>query len=152
MVQEGVVLGHKIFRPRIKVNKTKIGTTKKLPSPVSVKVVRSILGHAGFYRCFIRDFSRFTRRLTMLLEKDTIFNFNRYRIEAFNVLKDKLVNAPIIIAPNRTLPFELMCDASDHAVGAVLGQRRDKQFHPIYSASKIFRRLSKITQPWRRSY
>ncbi|XP_076954772.1 uncharacterized protein LOC143629365 [Bidens hawaiensis] len=55
---------------------------------------------------------------------------------AFNFLKDKLINAPIMVAPDWTLPFEIMCDANDFAVGAVLGQRKDKHFHPIYYASK----------------
>ncbi|KAG8478476.1 hypothetical protein CXB51_028284 [Gossypium anomalum] len=57
-------------------------------------------------------------------------------LEAFNTLKDKLINAPIITEPDLNFPFELICDASDFAVGAVLGQRRDKHFQPIYYASK----------------
>ena len=64
------------------------------------------------------------------------FNFRQECLEAFNTLKDKLINAPIIIAPDWNFPFERMCDASDFAVGAVLGQRRDKHFQPIYYASK----------------
>ena len=74
--------------------------------------------------------------MTKLLEKDVDFNFDQECLEAFNTLKDKLTKAPIIIAPDWNLPFEIMCDASDFAVGAVLGQRRDKHFQPIYYASR----------------
>ena len=55
----------------------------------------------------------------------------------FTMLKDKLTSTLIVIAPNWELPFELMCDASDYAVGVVLGQRKNKVFHAIYYASKI---------------
>ncbi|XP_076894604.1 uncharacterized protein LOC143546946 [Bidens hawaiensis] len=73
--------------------------------------------------------------MTKLLEKDAPFVFSSERLRAFELLKEKLVNAPVMVAPDGTLPFKLMCDASDIAVGAVLGQRRDKHFHPIYYAS-----------------
>ena len=122
MVQEGIVLGHKISSKGIEVDKSKIETIKKLPPPSSVKAIRSFLGHAGFYRRFITDFSKIAKPLTKLLEKDIPFNFNRECLEAFNTLKDKLINAPIIITPDWNLPFELMCDTSDFSVGAVLGQ------------------------------
>ena len=136
MVQEGIVLGHKISSKGIEVDKAKIETIEKLPPPSSVKAIRSFLGHAGFYRRFIKDFSKIAKPLTKLLEKDVPFNFDQECLDAFKILKDKLINAPIIIAPDWNLPFELMCDASDFAVGAVLGQRRDKHFQPIYYASK----------------
>ena len=74
--------------------------------------------------------------MTKLLEKDAPFVFCSECIQAFNLLKEKLVNAPIMVAPDWNLPFELMCDASDYAVGAVLGQRREKKFQSIYYASK----------------
>nr|GFB91643.1 reverse transcriptase domain-containing protein [Tanacetum cinerariifolium] len=68
--------------------------------------------------------------------KDTPFVFSKDCIQAFQTLKKKLTEAPILIAPNWDLPFELMCDASDFAIGAVLGQRHDKHFKPIHYASK----------------
>ncbi|XP_076915348.1 uncharacterized protein LOC143574661 [Bidens hawaiensis] len=74
--------------------------------------------------------------MTKLLEKDAPFVFSSKCLRAFELLKEKLVNAPIMVAPDWSLTFELMCDASDFAVGAVLGQRRDKHFHPIYYASR----------------
>ncbi|KAK9057062.1 hypothetical protein SSX86_024429 [Deinandra increscens subsp. villosa] len=136
MVREGIVLGHKISSAGLEVDRAKVETISKLPPPTSVKAVRSFLGHAGFYRRFIKDFSKIARPLNQLLEKDIQFDFNDECLSAFNFLKEKLVNAPIMVAPDWTLPFELMCDASDYAVGAVLGQRKDKHFRPIYYASK----------------
>ncbi|KAK1406558.1 hypothetical protein QVD17_41984 [Tagetes erecta] len=136
MVREGIVLGHRISQAGIEVDRAKVDAISKLPPPTSVKSIRSFLGHAGFYRRFIKDFSKIARPMTKLLEKDAPFAFDESCVRAFEVLKDKLVNAPIMVAPDWTLPFELMCDASDYAVGAVLGQRKDKHFHPIYYASR----------------
>ena len=94
------------------------------------------MGHAGFYRRFIKDFSKTTKPLCSLLEKDARFNFDDSCLKAFQTLKDKLISAPIIVAPDWDLPFELMCDASDFAVGVLLGQRKSKVFHSIYYASR----------------
>nr|XP_009589753.1 uncharacterized protein LOC104087065 [Nicotiana tomentosiformis] len=71
-----------------------------------------------------------------LLEKNVTFNFDDACLIAFEELKNKLVVAPIIVASDWSLPFELMCDVSDHAIGAVLGQRKDNMFYSIYYASK----------------
>nr|GEZ44647.1 hypothetical protein [Tanacetum cinerariifolium] len=95
-----------------------------------------IMSHAGFYRRFIKDFSTISRPMTRLLEKDTPFIFSQECVEAFQTLKRKLFEAPILIALDWYMPFELMCDASDFAIGAVLGQHRDKHFRPIHYASK----------------
>ncbi|GJT50761.1 reverse transcriptase domain-containing protein [Tanacetum coccineum] len=122
MVKEGIVLGHKISRSGIEVDRAKVEVIAKLPHPTTVKGVRSFLGHAGFYRRFIQDFSKIARPMTHLLEKETPFFFSEECIESFNTLKRKLTEAPILIAPDWDLPFELMCDASDFAIGAVLGQ------------------------------
>ncbi|GJW25215.1 reverse transcriptase domain-containing protein [Tanacetum coccineum] len=98
MVKEGIVLGHKISKNGIEVDKAKVDVIAKLPHPITVKGVRSFL--------------------------------------AFETLKIKLTETPILIAPDWDLPFELMCDASDFAIGAVLGQRHEKHFRPIHYASK----------------
>nr|GEU45943.1 reverse transcriptase domain-containing protein [Tanacetum cinerariifolium] len=74
--------------------------------------------------------------MTRLLEKDTPCIFSKECVEAFQTLKRKLTEAPILIAPDWDMPFELMCDASDFAIGAVLGQRQDKHFRRIYYSSK----------------
>nr|GEX49676.1 reverse transcriptase domain-containing protein [Tanacetum cinerariifolium] len=136
MVKVGIVLGHKISKKGIEVDKAKIEVISKLPHPTTVKGIRSFLGHAGFYRRFIKDFSKISRPVTHLLEKNLPFIFSNECIQAFKTLKDKLTEASILIAPNWDQPFELMCDASDFAVGAVLGQRIEKHFRPIHYASK----------------
>ncbi|GJW46540.1 reverse transcriptase domain-containing protein [Tanacetum coccineum] len=136
MVKEGIVLGHKIFGSRIEVDKAKIDLIAKLPYPTNVKGVRSFLGHAGFYGSFIKDFSMISRPMTQLLLKDAKFDFSKECKKAFNILKKKLTTTPIIISPDWNIPFELMCDASDFTVGAVLGQCIDGKFKPIYYASK----------------
>ncbi|KAL4290245.1 hypothetical protein GQ457_14G018310 [Hibiscus cannabinus] len=136
MVDEGIVLGHKISSKGMEVDKAKIEVISKLPPPTTVKGIRSFLGHAGFYRRFIGDFSKITKPLCFLLEQGRPFEFNDDYTKAFNLLKQKLVTGPIVEPPDWKLPFELMCDASDYVVGAVLGQRKGKIFHPIYYASK----------------
>ncbi|GJZ45559.1 reverse transcriptase domain-containing protein [Tanacetum coccineum] len=104
MVKEGIVLGHKISKSGLEVDRAKVEVIAKLPHPTSSKF-RIFHGHA---EC----------------------------IDSFNTLKRKLTEAPILIAPDWDLPFELMCDASDFAIGAVLGQRKNKHFQPIHYASK----------------
>lgn len=136
MVKQGIVLGHIISEKGIEVDKSKIDLVRYLPSPTSVREVRSFLGHAGFYRRFIKDFSKIATPLCRLLQKDVPFVFNDECEKAFNHLKKLLTSAPIIVPPDWSLPFELMCDASDYAIGAVLGQRKDKQPHVIYYASR----------------
>ncbi|GJS58361.1 reverse transcriptase domain-containing protein [Tanacetum coccineum] len=136
MVKEGIILGHKISKKGIKVDKAKIDVIAKLPHPTTVKGIRSFLGHAGFYRRFIKDFSKISRPMTHLLEKNTSFIFSHECIQAFQTLKKKLTEAPILIAPDWDQPFELMCDASDYAIGEVLGQQIEKHFRPIHYASK----------------
>nr|GEW11757.1 reverse transcriptase domain-containing protein [Tanacetum cinerariifolium] len=107
MMKEGIVLGHKISKKGIEVDKAKI-----------------------------EDFSKISRPMTHLLEKNAPFVFSNDCIQAFRTLKEKLTDAPILIDPNWDQPFKLMCDASDFAVRAVLGQRK-KHFRPIHYASKM---------------
>ncbi|GJY48622.1 reverse transcriptase domain-containing protein [Tanacetum coccineum] len=113
MVKEGIVLGHKISKNGIEVDKAKVDVIAKLPHPTTVK----------------------DRRLIFYV-KNTRSSSPNECIQAFETLKKKLTEAPILIAPDWDLPFELMCDASDFAIGAVLGQRHEKHFRPIHYASK----------------
>nr|GEV31727.1 reverse transcriptase domain-containing protein [Tanacetum cinerariifolium] len=133
---EGIVLGHNISKQGIEVDKAKVDVISKLPHPTIIKGIRSFLGHAGFYCRFIKDFSKIARPMTRLLEKDTPFSFSQECVDAFQTLKRKLTEAPILIAPDWDMPFELMCDASNFSIGVVLGQRQDKHFRPIHHASK----------------
>ena len=109
---------------------------EQLPPPINIRGIRSFLGHAGFYRRFIKDFSHIARPLTNLLAKDVSFEFDDACLKSFNILKKALIAAPIIQLPDWSLPFEIMCDASDYVVGAVLGQTKDKKHHAIAYASK----------------
>lgn len=138
MVKEGVVLGHVVSERGFEVDRAKVQVISTLPPPTSVKGVRSFLGHAGFYRRFIKDFSAISKPLCNLLLKDAPFSFDNACLEAFTILKRKLTEAPILQSPDWTLPFEIMCDASDYAIGAVLGQRVNKKPVAIYYASKTF--------------
>ena len=130
MVNQGIVLGHIISSRGIEVNKAKIELISQLPSPINVKTVRQFLGHAGFYRRFIKDFSKIAKPLYKLLEKDAKFVWEKECQESFEELKSHLITAPIVRAPNWQLPFEVMCDASDLAIG------EDRKPHVVYYASK----------------
>ncbi|KAM2494596.1 hypothetical protein ACFX1W_034675 [Malus domestica] len=136
MVKQGIVLGHIISEKGIEVDKSKIDLVRHLPSPTSVREVRSFLGHAGFYRRFIKDLSKVAQPLCRLLQKEVAFEFTKECTASFNQLKELLTTAPIIVPPDWSLPFEFMCDASDYALGAVLGQMKDKRPHVIYYASR----------------
>jgi hypothetical protein len=125
MVKQGIVLGHVISERGIKVDKAKVETVEQLPPPMDVKSLRSFLGHAGFYRRFIKDISKITKPLTQLLQKDVAFDFDEKCLAAFRTMKSALVSAPIIQPPDWSQPFEVMCDASDYVVGPVLGQRKE---------------------------
>ncbi|WVZ58701.1 hypothetical protein U9M48_008943 [Paspalum notatum var. saurae] len=135
MVREGIELGHKVSERGIEVDRAKIDVIEQLPSPANLKALRSFLGHAGFYRRFIKNFS-FARPLSNLLAKDTAFVFDDACLEAFHTLKKALVTTPIIQPPDWNAPFEIMCNASDYAVGAVLGQSKDRKHHAISYVSK----------------
>ena len=92
MVQEGIVLGHQISARGIEVDKAKIEAIEKLPPPSFVKGIRSFLGHAGFYKHFIKDFSQIAKSLSNLLVQGTPFEFDEQCVRKFSVLKNKLVS------------------------------------------------------------
>ena len=100
MVRHGIVLGHEIFKNGIELDKTKIEVIAKLPGPKCIKDIRSFLGHAGFYRRFIKDFSKISRLLTNLLVMDVSFTFDSGSINAWEKLKNELISIPIISAPD----------------------------------------------------
>ena len=146
MVIEGIVLRHRISAIGLEVDQEKVSIIKTLLPPTTVKGIRSFLGHAGFYRRFIIDFSKIARPLCRLLEKDTKFNFDAACQSSFEEIKSRLVEAPIMAKPAWNSEFEIMCDASDYAMGAVLGQKADKMFKAIYYDSKTSMKLKRSTQ------
>ena len=125
MVQQGIIFGHVISHQGIEVDKAKVDLISNLPPSRTVKEIRSFLGHAGFYRRFIKDFGKITRPLCRLLAKETPFEFDEECMKAFGALKEILMSTPIIRPPNWGVPFEIMCDASDYVVGAVLGRQAE---------------------------
>ena len=138
MVTEGIVLGHRISAAGLEVDQAKVSIIKTLLPPTIVKGIRSFLGHADFYRRFIRDFSKIAKPLCRLLEKDAKFNFDESCQNSFEEIKSRLVEAPIMAKPNWNKEFEIMCNASDYAMGAGLGQKDEKVFRAIYYSSKTF--------------
>ena len=143
MVNQGIVLGHIIYERGIELDKAKVELISKLQSPTNVKTMRQFLGHAGFYRRFIRDFSKIAKLLYKLLEKDAKFEWDAKCQEKFEELKAYLTIVPIVRAPNWHLPFEVMCDASDLAVGAVLGQRVEGKPYLVYYVSKTLNKAQR---------
>ena len=136
MVTQGIVLGHIVSREGIEVDKAKVELISNLPTLKRVKDIRSFLGHAGFYKRFIRYFNVIACPLCNFLAKDVTFEWSQACEAAFDKLKTMLVSPPIMQSPNWDLPFEIMCDTSVDAIGAVLGQREDKKEFVTYYASK----------------
>ena len=127
---------HIVSGKGLEVDKAKIEVIQNLPLPSTVKDLRSFLGHVGFYQRFTQDFVEVSKPLTTFLCKDKDFIINEEGKRTFTMLKQALIQAMILQSPNWDLPFEIMCDALDYAVGAVLGQRLDKKSTAICYASK----------------
>ena len=140
IVNQGIVLGHIILEKGIEVDKAKIDLISKLPSPTNVKTVRQFLGHAGFYRRFIMNFSKIAKPLYRLLEKDAKFIWDADCQKSFDELKAYLT---VVRAPNWQLPFEVMCDASDLAINTVLGKREGGKPYVVYYASKTLNKAQR---------
>jgi hypothetical protein len=137
MVEQGIVLGHVVSSRGLEVDKAKIDVISSLFYPSYVREIHSFLGHTGFYRRFIKDFSNITAPLCKLLSKEVDFVFDQARKDAHNELQRRVTSAPIIQPPNWDEPFEIICDASDYAVGVVLRQRIGKNLHVIAYASRM---------------
>ena len=121
MVTFGIMLGHVVSSKGIEVDKAKADLILNLPTPKTVRDVRSFLGHAGFYRRFIKDFSSISRPLCNLVLKESTFEWTKSCEVVFKKLVQLLTSALIMQALDWSLLFEIMCDASEYAVGAVLG-------------------------------
>ena len=138
-------MGHKISIAGLEVDQAKVSIIETLQPPTIVKWIRSFLGHVGFYRRFIKDFSKISRPLCRLLEKDAKFNFDELCKVAFDEIKSRLVTTPIMVTLDWNKEFEIMCDASDYAMRDVLGQRTEKIFKAIYYAAKPSMKLKRTT-------
>src|ERR1700730_8687865 len=102
-----------------------------MPAPTNVTDVRSFLGLAGYYRCFVKDFSRITMPLTDLLRTNIKFQWNESQQKAFYLLKDSISSAPVLTIPDVSLPYVVTTDAPGFAVGATLSQDQGNGLQPI---------------------
>ncbi|XP_019238953.1 PREDICTED: uncharacterized protein LOC109219005 [Nicotiana attenuata] len=130
MVKEGIVLGHKVTPQGIEVDRAKVDVIARIHPPTSMKSIRSFLGHVGFYRGFIKNFSS-NQAVDCIASKRCQVCFHRGVIKSIRLIKEKLVRAPITVTPNWSQPFEIMCDASDVVVGAVLGKEKIRCLGPF---------------------
>ncbi|KAA3477660.1 Retrovirus-related Pol polyprotein from transposon 17.6 [Gossypium australe] len=135
MVKEGYILRHQISKKGLDVDKVKIEVIN-LPIPMTIRGVRNLLDHVGFYRRFIKNLVHISKPLNQLLQKETPFIFNQECIQTFKVIKKKRVSSPIIINLDWSGYFIIMCNPSDYVVGAVLGQKRNRTFFTTHYASK----------------
>ena len=131
-----IVLDHVVLFKSIKIDKSKIDIVYALPYPISMREVHSFLEHTSFYHRFIKNFAKIGVPLFNLLQKEVTFEFNDECRMAFDKLKELLASPPIIQPLDWNLSFEIMCDTSDYAVGAVLGQRVGRAADAIYYTSR----------------
>jgi hypothetical protein len=136
MLIEGIFLGHHISGFGMRVDPVKIHIITQIIIPSSQKEVHIFLGHAGYYRRFIPNFTSLATPLFNLLSKEDEFNWDDECQVSFEILKHKLSTTPILRGPNWSLPFHICTDASDIALGAVLGQKENKIPYAIYFVSK----------------
>jgi hypothetical protein len=136
LLTEGVVLGNQVSYEGIKVDPANIEVIVRLPPPKTQKEVRIFLGHAGYYRRFIENFTNILAPMFGFLIKDVDFLWTEQCQAAFETLKAKLSVAPVLRGGNWALPFHISIDASDTAIGGVLGQKEDQQSYAIYFVSK----------------
>jgi hypothetical protein len=137
MIREGIVLGHLVSDKGIEVDRAKIKVIEQLPPPVNVRGIRSFFGHAGFYHRFIKDFLHITRPLTNLLANDVFFEFDDACLKSFNIINKALISAPIIQPPDWSLPFEIMCDASDYVMGQCWDKQKIKSIIQLLMLAKL---------------
>jgi hypothetical protein len=117
-------LGHVITKEGIAVNPNKVQSVLEWHAPKNVKEVRGFLGMAGYYRRFIKGFSKIARPMTKLLRKNITFIWDEKCEKSFEELKDKLTTTPVLAVPELGKDYTVYCDASKHGLGCVLMQER----------------------------
>ena len=136
MVQQSIVLGHVVSTKRIEVDKEKVDLITHLPYPTNIREIHSFLSHAGFYRQFIKDFSRIAQPLSKLLLKHVSFDFDNNCLRVFNKLNELLTSSPIIQPLNWKIHFQIMFGVNEYVIGIVLGQSICRKSHVICYLSK----------------
>ena len=132
-------LGHIVSKDGLRVNPENTDKIRNCKSPTNVKQVRSALGMMGYYRKFVKDYAKNVQPLNDLLKKDTKFNWTEDCEQAFNVLKIKLIEAPILRYPQFDKEFVLAVDSSQYSIGYVLSQEHDGKLHPICFGGRALR-------------
>jgi hypothetical protein len=129
-------LGHVVDTNGIHMEPDKVKAIQEWPVPRNVHDIRSFLGLAGYYRKFVRSFSRLSSPLSELLQKDKPFEWSPVQQQAFEHLKQAVASAPVLITPDEKLPYVMTTDASGYAIGATLSQDQGKGLQPIAFMSK----------------
>ena len=130
-------LGHRISKDGVSPDPAKISVVKNYPRPKSTKEVRGFLRFCNYYRKFVKNFSEIAKPLAQLTSKNKPFTWGDEHDKAFNILKDRLCNEPILLQyPDFNKEFTLTTDASNVAVGSILSQQKDGFDHPVADFSK----------------
>ncbi|MCP3661980.1 MAG: DDE-type integrase/transposase/recombinase, partial [Gammaproteobacteria bacterium] len=129
-------LGHVISSDGIATDALKVDKVKNARAPGTVKEVQSFLGLAGYYRQFVKGYSKIARPLTLLLHEDVSFEWGEDQQAAFDTLKTALISSPVLAYPDMDKAFILATDASRLGFGAVLSQYHGKKERPNAYASR----------------
>lgn len=141
-------LGHVISKEGVAVDPSKIRAVSDWPRPTNVTEIRRFLGLAGYYRRFVRDFSRVAQPLTNLMKKTTRFQWDKKCEQSFQELKQRLTSAPILTLHSGTEGFEVYSDASKHDLGCVFMQRgkvvayASRKLNYLSNTSKIIQHMT----------
>jgi len=137
-------LGHRLNSEGILVDPKKIEKMKEIPPPTTITQLRAALGLFGYYRRFINNYARIAKPLTSLLRKTQEYAWTTECQQAFDTLKEKLVQSPILLRPNYSKRFKLYTDASYHGIAAILAQENDDGLEGVITYAS--RTLTKAEQ------